>query len=265
MVAILIYFLIGFFAGTMSGLLGIGGGMVVVPALAVAFNLLHMPADSIMRMASGTALAVMIITTASSMMAHIRRKGVVWPIILKMLPYIILGVIIGAFLAARLPVNMVRIFFGIFVLLIAIKMAFDIKPKPDVKSKMPGKFVSGLVSIIIGFKSGLLGIGGGAVSVPFLSFCKSPMKQATGSSTAIGFFISITGTLSFMFFGSSIAHEPIPNAIGYVYIPAFLVIGFTTAFSAQLGAAISHRVSDTILKKIFIAFLLIVCFDMFYR
>jgi len=257
----LIYLLIGAFAGSMSGLLGVGGGIVVVPALAFAYSHLGMPAEQIMHIAAATSLAAMIFTTSSSVIAHQRKGGVLWSVWRILLPGILIGTVIGAILASFLPTRLLSILFGVFLLLILIRMFMMVAPPAG--RKLPKRIWTFLVSLIIGTKSGLFGVGGGVLTVPFLSYSNIPMRQAAGTSAACGLPIAIIGTISVIFTGH--LHNPGglgPQYFGYIYLPAAIGVAIASTLCSQIGAHFSHRLPTKILKRFFAIFLFVTAINL---
>ena len=256
----LLYPLIGIFTGLTSGLLGLGGGLIVVPGLALAFSLIGFPHSEIMHVAAGTSLAVMIATSASAIIAHYRLQNVLWSIVFRILPGILIGVVLGAILASHLSTRWLQLVFGLFLLFVAMKMFFLSKPKET--RKVPGKAMSSLIGFLIGIKSGLLGLGGGSIIIPFLTYCNVPMRKASGTSITCSLPISIVGTISFIMLGWHV--NPMPHSFGYVYWPAFLSVAFMSLIFAQIGAHFSSKVKVVWLKRLFSLFLLLISLNLLF-
>jgi uncharacterized protein len=256
------YFLIGTLAGMMSGLLGVGSGVVVVPALAFLFRRQQFPIQLIMHMAAGTSLASMVVTTSRSLLSHVRRHIKFWSIYKRFMPTVIIGTIAGAVLAYYLPSFALRIIFGIVLLFFSIKMFFQKSPDTD-KHNLPGNLGCWSMGFLIGGKSGLLGLGGGTFSIPFLTHCSVPMRQALVVSTAIGVTVSVVGAVSFMLTGLHTVGLPAWST-GYVYWPAWLGVITGSLCFVPLGVKLSHWLPTLILKRIFSTFLLIVGVHMLY-
>lgn len=257
---ILLYPLIGVLAGLLSGMLGIGGGIVVVPGLVIVFTRFAKMQGFSMHMAAGTSLAIMIITAISSIYAHHQRDNVLWPLFLRLLPGILIGVISGAIFASYLPARILEIIFGVFVFLMALRMFLLIKSKPT--RKLPDWPWLSLVAFVIGGKSGLLGIGGGAITIPFLNYCNVPMRKASGTSIACTFPIAIVGAISFAITGFHVV--TIPYSIGYVYLPAFFGVAIMSLLFAPVGAALASRIDIVLVKRIFGFLLFIVSIKMIF-
>ena len=161
--------------GFVSAMLGIGGGMLMVPALLLITRLLDVPADNRMHVAAGTSLCIMIATSLGSVFSHARRKNVVWVIVFRVIPGIVIGVIGGSLLAHVLASHVLSVIFAVVLLLVGLLMIFGFKATPNDR-KTPGLVVSSVAGSIIGFKSGLLGVGGGALSVPWLTSLGLPHR-----------------------------------------------------------------------------------------
>lgn len=256
------YFLIGVFAGILSGLLGIGSGVIVVPALAMMFMHQHFNSHLIMHMAAGTSLASMMVTTSRSLRGHMRRNIKFWDIYRKFMPGVIVGTMCGAVLAHFLHSNTLGIIFGIVVLLFGMYMFFQ-KPRKLTKYRLPGTVGCSGVGFVIGGKSGLLGLGGGTFSIPFLTYCGVSMRQAVTVSSAIGATVAVIGTASFMLTGMHAENLPAWST-GYVYWPAWLGIIIGSLCFVPLGVKLSHKTSTLILRRVFGVFLLIVGVHMLY-
>lgn len=254
MTAFVLYILLGGVAGVLAGLLGIGGGLVIVPVLTIMFTSFGMNEAYILHMALGTSLTSIIFTSISSMLAHHKREAVIWPTVLRITPGIIAGTLAGSWLASMLSTNFLKIFFSIFLFYVATQMLLGIKPKPArTIPKAPGMFAAGS---IIGVFSSLVGIGGGSLSVPFLIWCNTKMHKAIGTSAAIGFPIAIAGAAGYIMTGIGI--EGLPKySLGFVNLTALLGIVTASMACAPLGAKLAHNLPVDKLKKIFAGLLYI--------
>ena len=257
--AIIGYLFIGACGGFLSGLLGIGGGMLVVPGLAFIFNIQGMPATTIMHMAEGSSLASMIVSAYSSATAHYRHGAKIWLTYRRMYIGVIVGTIIGTVLAGMLHSRALEIIFGVFTFVVAILMLRGFSP--SAKRQLPGPIPLFSVSAAIGVKSGLLGLGGGVISVPFLAYCNVPMRDAVGISTAISLTVAIIGTIGFMITGWHSQGLPAWST-GYVFWPAVLGVAIVSPIFANLGAKLCHRLPVPLLRKIFAVFLLLIGIQM---
>jgi len=248
-----LYMLTGAFAGLLSGLLGIGGGIIVVPSLVWIYEAQGMPYPVLMHFAAGTSLASMVVTTTVSFLAH-RKRGVdVWPIFHRMIIFVAMGVVVGAMFANLIHSHILTVVFGILILVIALRTLF-VHEVPE-HHALPGPVGMGSISFIIGGKSGLLGIGGGVLTIPFLRYCNVPLRQAVGVSTLCSLTIAMVGTLSLMITGQGEPGAP-QWTTGYVYWPAVLGIILLSPLFAPIGVALSHRLPVKVLQRIFAVFLL---------
>lgn len=244
----ILYCLIGIIAGVIGGLLGLGGGIIIVPALYFLFVWQGFNLDNLMQIAVATSLSTIVFTSISSTWAHHKRGAVLWSEITLLVPGIITGAVIGAHIADALPSDSMRIGFGIFEILVAIQTWFHLKP--DAQRSLPG--TSGLLSIgiLIGCLSTVLGIGGGTLTVPILLWCGINIRNAVATSSACGFPISLIAALTFIVLGWN--EESLPaDSLGYVYWPAALGISITSILFAPLGARIAHHIPLASLQKIF--------------
>lgn len=250
-----LYLLLGVLAGTLAGMLGIGGGIIVVPGLAWIFHHYHLIPHATMHMACGTSLAVMVMTAGSSLHSHLKRNVEFWSIYKQFLPGIFVGVWLGAIFSTQLSSRTLAIVFGVFVILMAIKMFFhrDIHGE----HRLPNRGVMAGVGCAIGAKSGLLGLGGGIITIPFLSYCGVNMRRSVMVSVMVGMTIAAIGTVAYMVTGWSYLYRP-AWSIGYVYVPAWLTIAFASTLFARVGAHLSHRLPVATLKRVFACVMLLI-------
>ncbi|HHJ36665.1 MAG TPA: sulfite exporter TauE/SafE family protein [Gammaproteobacteria bacterium] len=253
-----LYCLTGAFAGFAAGLLGIGGGLIIVPVLFYIFSTQHYDQQYLMHMALATSLATIIITSISSTLAHHKKNAVLWHTVILLLPGIGLGSWFGASFAARLDTATLKPLFGIFEIFVAILMISQYQSKQHQRSiKTINGFIGGG---LIGSISAIVGIGGGTLTVPFLHWHRINIKNAIATSAACGLPIAIFATASYVFSGwnmSSDAPDSQQNLFGFVQLQAFLLIAASSFLFAPLGAKFAHSISDVLLKKIFSVFLLL--------
>jgi len=197
--AVAAYIAIGIIAGFLAGLLGVGGGSVLVPALVWAFNLAALPQQWIFRLALGTSMATILFTSVSSVRSHHLHAAVRWDVVKNFIPGILLGTLFGTFLARHVSVNFLVGFFALFMGTVSLQMISEYKPKPG--RVLPGKLGQFSVATFIGAASSLVAVGGGALTVPFLAWCNVPIKKAIGTASAMGFPIAVGGTIGFVFNG----------------------------------------------------------------
>lgn len=250
----LLYLATGVIAGFLAGLLGVGGGLVIVPVLALIFAAAHFPAEHIMHLALGTSLASILFTSISSLRAHHAHGAVNWPVVRGIAPGIVVGTLLGTLLAAQLSTFFLKVFFIVFIYYVAAQMLLNIRPKPS--RQLPG--AAGLFAAggVIGGVSSLVGIGGGTLSVPFMTWCNVKLHQAIGTSAAIGFPIAAAGALGFMLNGLMARNLP-EYSWGFIYLPALAGLVVASVLTAPFGAKLAHRLPVAKLKKIFAALLLV--------
>jgi len=251
----LLYLTLGAFAGVLAGLLGIGGGLVIVPMLNIAFELQNFPEVHIQHVALGTSLATIIFTSISSMRAHHKRGAINWSAFWRLAPGIVTGTYLGAWVASILSTMLLKSLFGFFLFYVATQMLTGKKTAGD--RDLPGQVGIFGVGNGIGVFSALVGIGGGTLTVPFLSWCNQTMHTSIATAAAVGLPIALAGTTGFVVNGWNVAGIPGPH-IGYVYIPAFLGIIATSMLTAPFGAKLAHSLPVAKLKKIFAILLYIV-------
>lgn len=247
--ALIFYVLIGALAGFLGGLLGIGGGLVAVPSLALTFWMLNFPSATVMHLAVGTSLGAMVFTAAASAYAHYLKNGIQWHYFRALSPGIIVGAIVSALIAGNLSNRALELFFGVSACLIGLYYCFS-PPRPE-EGHMKAPHFAGLVAIgvVIGAISTILGIGGGIVTVPILMEFRMPMKNAIATSAATGFLIAITGAFSFLLIG---IHETVvEGSVGYLYLPAFFLIGMAALLTAPMGARFAYTLPTSMLRSIF--------------
>lgn len=245
----LAYVGIGAAAGVLSGLLGIGGGVITIPCLLVLFKYLGFPQAYIMHIAIATSLAAMIFNTTASTIAHHQRKGVVWDVFRKLVPGLVIGSFTGAFIAIWLSTTILEIFFGVFLLVVATSF-FRKKTVTAESHRLPHPLILNLFSSGIGAISNLLGIGGGSMTVPLLTSYQMKDRNAIGTSAATTLVTTICGTISYWLLG--IEEIPsLPYSIGLINVPAFLIIGVTAFFTAPYGVKLTHEIDPSKVRKIF--------------
>lgn len=251
----LVLLIAGAVAGTLAGLFGIGGGLIVVPALVLVFTSQGVANAVLMHLAIGTSLATIVTTASSSVRAHHKRGAINWTAFRRITPGILLGAVCGALIADLLDSNTLRIIFACFLVAVATQMI--INRQPAAHRQLPGTMGMSLAGTVIGTISSMMGVGGGTMSVPFLSWCNIAMRNAVATSAAIGLPIAISGAISFAVTGWGEANLP-PYSLGYINLPAYLGIVITGVIFAPLGAMLAHRLNPVILKRAFAVFLYIV-------
>ena len=258
---VLTLLLSGAVAGTLAGLLGIGGGVIIVPVLAMVFEAQGISIDVLMHVSIGTSLATIVITSISSIRAHQKRQAIDWRLFRTITPGIMLGGFLGAAIAKLIPGEQLRLIFSVVMLLIAAQMYFGNASKPH--RKLPG--TPGILAAggVIGAIASMVGVGGGSMSVPFLTWCNVSIRNAVATSAAIGLPIAIAGTSGFIVSGWGVDARPVWS-LGYVNLPAFFSIVAASTLFAPVGAWLTHRISPVILKRFFAFFLLILGLRMLF-
>jgi uncharacterized membrane protein YfcA len=251
-VLMVVYLLLGCFAGVIAGLLGIGGGLIIVPILAGLYQWQGFSPGHIMQLAVGTSLATIAFTSLSSSWAHHRRGAVNWTLMAQLSLGIVAGGWLGGVLAVWLGGLALAGLFGVFELLVAGQMAFG--RGPAAHRRAPGALRNSLAGAVIGALSALLGIGGGTLTVPWLVWHNVDMRHAVATSAACGLPIALVGGLGFVLVGLDQPGLP-GGATGYVYWPAVALISAASVVSAPLGARLAHRLAPSRLKKVFAGFL----------
>ncbi len=250
-----LYIALGAVAGVLAGLLGIGGGLVIVPMLTFSFMYQGFPHEHILHMALGTSLATIIFTAISSARAHHKRGAVRWDVFWRITPGILLGTFAGAGIASLLPTNALKGFFGLFLYYVSYQMLTGRKPNPS--RQLPGAWGMFGAGGGVGVFSALVGIGGGTLTVPFLTWCNQTMQTAIGTASAIGLPIALAGSLGYLLSGLDAAGRP-DWTVGYIYLPALLGIVSMSVLTAPLGARLAHTLPVPTLKKCFAVLLLLV-------
>lgn len=239
---------LGLVVGFVAGLLGVGGGLIIVPVLIM---LLHTHGQAVgmePQLALGTSLATILFTSLSSVRAHHRRGAVEWPLVRRIAPGIVLGTLAGAALAARMPATVLKIFFVVFLFYAAIQMWLDFKPAPQ--RGLPGRIGTSLAGGVIGVVSSWVGIGGGTLSVPFMLWHNVPLHRAIATSAAIGFPIAFAGAAGYVLGGWTVSGLP-AGSLGFVYLPALAGIVLGSVLTAPLGARTAHQLPVRPLKRVF--------------
>lgn len=238
----------GVAAGLLTGLFGIGGGLVIVPVLALVLAWQDLAGDAVMQMALGTSLAVIALTSILAARAHHVRGGVRWPLLWGMAPGLMCGALLGALAAHWLPGAVLARIVGLGALAVAAVMWF--KAEPRALSTVPGAWGMGIAGAVIGGISSLIGIGGGTIVVPFLRLCGLGMRQAAGCSAAATVPTAWAGALGFAIVGWTQPGLPAGH-LGYVWLPGLAMIAATSLLAAPLGARLAHRLPPHLLQRAF--------------
>lgn len=240
---------LGLCTGYMAGLLGVGGGMLISPFLTLILSARGLPADLAVKVAIATSMATIMFTSLSSVRAHHQRGAVRWDLVKSLAPGIVLGgMLASAGVFAVLKGSALAIFFALFVGFSATQMFLDKKPRPS--RQLPGPAGRVGVGAVIGFLSGLVGAGGGFVSVPFMVAHNVAILNAVATSAALGFPIAVANTAGYVISGSGVSGLP-AGALGYVWLPALAVIASCSVLTAPQGASMAHRLPIAQLKRVF--------------
>jgi uncharacterized protein len=252
----------GVFAGFIAGLFGVGGGTVTVPVLYYLFTHMGISQDVAMHVSVATSLATIIATSLSSSRAHEKRGAVDHELLNIWGPFIAGGAVLGALVAGSMSGENMRLFFGSFLIFVALYMLLG-KDGKVLRQAPPAKIWQRFVAAVIGTFSSIVGVGGGALSVPTLAAWNVPMQRAIGTSSAFGVIIALPGAIGFVISGWG--HEGLPPySLGYVSLMGLAVLLPTTALLAPVGARVAHFLSRQVLRRIFGGFLVIIAGKMLW-
>jgi len=255
------YLLLGAVAGFFAGLLGVGGGAIMVPVLALMFSAQGFPEEHLMHLALGTSMAAIVFTSISSLRAHHQHGAVIWSIVRAMAPGIVIGTVLAAQVAARVPTRPLAMFFAAFISYVAVQMILNVKPKPS--RQLPNTWGMFGVGGAIGGISALVAIGGGSLSVPFMTWCNVKMHNAIGTSAALGLPIALAGTVGYMVSGYGATSLP-GGSLGFIYLPALAATVVTSMLVAPLGAKVAHNLPVATIKKVFAGVLVLLLAKMLH-
>ena len=251
-------------AGFMAGLLGVGGGIIIVPALYYAFTVLDFDIVTRMHLSVGTSLAIIIPTSIISTKTHMEYDAVDFKMAKSFGLFILIGVILGTFLAVNLKTPALVLFFSIFAFMVGLFFIF-LREKIVEKPKKISEIVKNISGIVIGFISVPLGIGGGSLMVPFMRNCGYDIRKSIGTAAAIGFLIAVSGTITLIISGKIINNITSPYSYGYFNFLGFIVFVPVTMVMARIGAKAVYKINKKLLSKIFGTFLIIVSVRSFFE
>jgi uncharacterized membrane protein YfcA len=254
--------ILGSFTGFLAGLLGVGGGMLMVPFMIFVLSAKAIPPQYVVKMAIATSLATICFTSLASVRAHHQRGAVLWPIARWLAPGIAIGSLLGAQIAKALPSQALAVLFALFVSFSATQMLIDKKPRPS--RQLPG--TGGMLAAggVIGLLASLVGAGGAFVSVPFMTWCNVKIHNAVATSAALGFPIAAAGTVGYVIAGWSLDGMP-AGTLGFVYLPALIAISAASVLTAPLGARAAHRLNMRQLQRVFACLLFGLAAYMVYK
>ncbi len=251
-------------AGFMAGLLGVGGGIIMVPALYYAFTVLGFDIVTRMHLSVGTSLAIIIPTSIISTKTHMEYGAVDFKMVKSFGIFILIGVIAGTFLAVNLKTSSLVLFFSIFAFIVGLFFIF-LREKLVNNPKKISDFIKNVTGVIIGFISVPLGIGGGSLMVPFMRTFGYDIRKSIGTAAAVGFLIAITGSITMIIGGKIIDNINTPFSFGYINLLGFIVFVPVTMIMARVGAKAVYKIDKNILSKIFGTFLILVSIRSFFE
>ncbi|HHT00344.1 MAG TPA: sulfite exporter TauE/SafE family protein [Thiomicrospira sp.] len=258
LIELITYVITGAIVGFAAGLLGIGGGLIIVPVLTTVF-VYFLDSEHIVHLAIGTSLATILITSLSSVKAHHKHDAVRWDIVKQLIIGILLGAFLGGWGSQFFESKTLGLIFGLLELLIAINMLLAIKPSPH--RELPGLPGNTVAGSFIGSLASLVGVGGGTLTTPYLVWNNISMHQAIATSAAVSLPVAFAGTIGFLIGGINAENLP-EYATGYIYWPAFFGIVFASVLTAPLGAKLAHQLPVKPLKRIFGVLLLLLAAKM---
>jgi uncharacterized membrane protein YfcA len=247
-------------AGTLAGLLGIGGGVIIVPIVTLLFEGHGVDPGLAIKMALGTSLATIVVTAVPSILTHHRKGAVDWGLFRTMGPAVLVGSLVGAWLADLIPGDVLYAAFIVFLFAVSMQMALS---RVAAHRGLPGRAGLAAASTTVGVVSALMGIGGGAMHVPFLSYCGVPVKRAIATAAAVGLPLAASGAAGYVIGGLDETGIP-AGSIGYVNLPVFGGVVAASLLFAPLGALLAHRLPDLLLRRLFAVFLFVLASRMAY-
>lgn len=254
---------LGSVTGFLAGLFGIGGGMIMVPFMTLLLAAHGEPPAHVVHMAIATSLATILFTSISSVRAHHQRGAVMWPVARLLAPGILVGSLLGAQIAAAMPMKLLAVLFACFVGFSATQMLLNRKPKPSRELPGPGAMFG--VGSVIGLLSSLVGAGGAFVSVPFMVWCNVAMHRAVATSASLGFPIAAAGTVGYVIAGWRELGPPTWQFAGFIYLPALASISVMSVMTAPLGARVAHAIDVARLKRWFAGLLYLLAGYMLWK
>lgn len=251
---------IGAFAGVMAGLLGVGGGIILVPAFYYAFSALGYVSDQLMQICLATSLATIIVTSIRSVLAHNKKGAVEWDVLKSWAPGIVIGAIFGVLVAASLRSVVLQGLFGVLGIIVGLYLGVG-RESWRLGLVMPGGIKRAVLSPILGFMSVLMGIGGGSFGVPLMSLYNTPIHRAVATAAGFGVIIAVPSAIGFLFVEIAPENRP-PYTYGAINLVAFLTVIAMTLITTPLGVKLAHAMDPKPLKRIFAAFLILVALNM---
>lgn len=256
------YLVLGACVGIFAGMFGIGGGTILVPVLLFLFDAQHFPAEHLLHLALGTSMATIIFTSLASLRKHHQHGAVNWRVVRNITPGILIGTGIGALFATSASPRFMGIFFALFVYFAAIQIMLD--KRPHASRQLPGAAGMTVIGIFTGWLSSMVSIGGGTVVVPFLLWCNVQIRNAIGTSAAIGFPVAVGGTAGYIVTGMNASALP-EHSVGFVYLPALFWVAIASVLTAPLGAKAIHHMRAGVLRKLFAVLLIALATKLLFK
>ncbi len=260
--SIIILILLGMVVGFFAGLFGIGGGAIMVPALTAYFLWLGMSPEVVVHLALATSMSCIVINAIISIRTHQQHQAILWPITYQISPAVLLGSGLATYYVIQIPSKSIALIFMILMVAVAVQMIFGFKPKTHASDKI--KTVELLpVGFVIGFLSALIAIGGGSLTVPYLSWHRINIKKAIATAASIGLPLAMAGCFVFIIKGIGQVHLP-DQVLGYVYWPATLAITAGSLITTSYGAHLTHRLPIPLLKRLFAGLIVVLALRMYF-
>lgn len=256
---ILIFVVVGLVAGLIAGMFGLGGGVVIVPALIYTFASLAFPDSILTHLAVGTSLGCIVVTATISSWTHWQRRAIEVGVLTTMVPGVLLGGWLGGVVAGSLQGAQLQMAFAAFLAFVSLTMLTKLT---EGRGRVPGPVGGSIAGVLIGCVSSMFGVGGGSLTVPYFRFCNMVMARAVATSAALGFPIAVSGLISYIYQGWNNAELP-EYAFGFFYLPAFLSIVVCSAPAARVGAKLAHKLPAEKLQRAFAVVLLIIATELF--
>jgi len=244
----------GAFAGLLAGLLGVGGGIVIVPLLYHIFIYMNIDLSIAMPLAIGTSLSTIVVTSIISAKNHNKKGGIDWDLSKMWIPYVVMGVIIGSFSSKFIDGSNLKFMFAILLLLVSLNMIISSFKTITLRNSLPGKFVQSIFGLFLGGLASLFGIGGGTLMVPLLSLFSFPMHRAVGTASLFGLIISIPASIGYVIVGWNVPNLPLAST-GYINWLGFIILVPMTMLFAPLGVKLAYALNVKQLKIVFAIFL----------
>lgn len=259
---IMLYLAVGAISGTLAGLFGVGGGLVIVPALVYSLSAQKISPDILTHIAVGTSLATIVFTSINSSLAHYKHRAILWHLVRYITIGVIGGSVLGAITAAKIQGPALQKIIGIFALMMALQLLLNFKPKAS--RPLPSKKELAFAGAFIGWASAIFGVAGGSLTVPFLVWRSVSIQKAVATSAACGLPIALVGAISFAATGWQAEGLPAWST-GFIYWPALLGMASTSIFFARIGARLAHTLDPALLKRLFALMLIIVGINFLLR